>query len=79
MQFIVVGRNFMRKLSLRVFRYHRQTAIISDEHVPPKLVAFTELSLTPKFEYKGMTSFLSSTNLTRKIIPTQQMGQLLTT
>jgi hypothetical protein len=58
----------MRKLSLRVFRYHRQTAIISDEGVPSKLVTFVELSLTPEFEFKGTIICLSSIDLARETI-----------
>jgi hypothetical protein len=58
----------MRTLSLRVFRDLRQIALISDEDVPPKLVTFTELSLTPEFEHKGMIIFLSSADLARETI-----------
>jgi hypothetical protein len=64
----------MRKLSLRVFRDPRQAALISDEDVPPKLVTFTELSLTSEFEYKVTIIFLSSIDLAREIIPTEQIG-----
>jgi hypothetical protein len=66
----------MCKLSSRVFRDSRQTAIIFDEHVPPKLVAFTESSLLLKFEYKGMISCLSSIDLARETITTREISYM---